>query len=122
MSTPASSRHLRDLLEARARQLRDEIAVKQRPGESEEHEVNDQKDTAGTRVLAEIGDAEVNRDLAELRQIASALERIDGGHYGQCSDCGKAIDPRRLVALPAATRCAACQGDEERRAAHTPHP
>lgn len=119
MNTPTSLRHLRDLLEARARQLRNEVASGQAHGESEPHEVSDQKDAAAARALAEVGGAEVERDLAELRQIALACERIDSGHYGECSDCGKAIDPRRLLALPAATRCAACQSDAERHASHS---
>lgn len=119
MNTPTSMRTLRDLLDARAQQLRHEVAAGQSRGDGEPHEVIDQKDTANARALAEVGGAEVERDLAELRQIARACERIDSGHYGECSDCGKAIDPRRLLAQPAATRCAACQGDVERQASHS---
>ncbi len=119
MNTPTSMRKVRELLDARARQLRQEVDAGQPRSSGEPHEVIDQKDTANASALAEVGGAEVERDLAELRQIALACERIDSGHYGECSDCGKAIDPRRLLALPASTRCAACQGDAERHALHT---
>ena len=119
MNIPTSMRKVRDLLDVRARQLRREVAAGQSRDDGTPHEVMDQKDTANARALAEVGSAEVERDLAELRQIAQACERIDSGHYGECSDCGQAIDPRRLLALPAATRCAVCQGGAERHASHT---
>lgn len=48
--------------------------------------------------------------LEEIRQIREALKRIADGSYGVCAQCGKAIDPRRLKALPTAIRCIACAG------------
>ncbi len=50
------------------------------------------------------------------RALAEARERIHGGGYGICADCGCRIPPRRLKALPTATLCVACQ--ERREAAH----
>jgi DnaK suppressor protein len=47
--------------------------------------------------------------VAELVAIAAALERLDLGTYGQCTDCGGAIASLRLQALPEAARCIACQ-------------
>lgn len=44
----------------------------------------------------------------ELRQINDAIERIDIGHYGFCSDCGAAIGAERLAALPYADTCIIC--------------
>lgn len=44
----------------------------------------------------------------EIGQIRMALLRIDNGTYGTCSQCGKAIDSKRLEARPIATRCIAC--------------
>jgi RNA polymerase-binding protein DksA len=51
-----------------------------------------------------------NSKLQEIRQIREALQRIGQGSYGVCAQCGEAIDPRRLKALPTATRCIACAG------------
>jgi|SRR5208282_2102353 len=48
--------------------------------------------------------------LQEIRQIREALQRIGQGSYGVCAQCGEAIDPRRLRALPTATRCISCAG------------
>jgi len=58
------------------------------------------------------GDAEfalTERETAALGDIAAALERLDLGTYGQCTDCGGAISSVRLQALPEAARCIACQ-------------
>ena len=46
----------------------------------------------------------------EIRQIREALRRIAQGGYGICVQCGEPIDPKRLKALPTATRCIACAG------------
>lgn len=49
-----------------------------------------------------------NSELQEIRQIQLALKRIAEGTYGTCANCGEAIDPKRLKALPTATRCISC--------------
>jgi len=49
-----------------------------------------------------------NSELDEIRQILEALKRISEGTYGICVHCGAPIDPKRLNALPTATRCISC--------------
>jgi len=49
-----------------------------------------------------------NSEVQEIRQIQGALKRIAEGTYGVCAKCGEDIDPRRLEALPTATRCISC--------------
>jgi len=44
-----------------------------------------------------------------LEPIEEALERLDDGTYGHCTDCGSAIGSARLLALPYARRCLSCQ-------------
>ena len=44
----------------------------------------------------------------ELRQINDAIERIDIGHFGFCSECGAAIGAERLAALPYIDTCIVC--------------
>jgi DnaK suppressor protein len=48
-------------------------------------------------------------ETAELGDIEAALERLDAGTYGQCTDCGVTIPPARLNAYPTAKRCIDCQ-------------
>jgi DnaK suppressor protein len=43
-----------------------------------------------------------------LRDINSALEKIEKGGYGICENCGKEIDQERLQALPEAKTCLKC--------------
>lgn len=59
---------------------------------------------------------ERERDLALLSEFRGELEanedaavRLATGRYGWCEDCEQPIDRARLVAVPAATRCKACQ-------------
>jgi RNA polymerase-binding protein DksA len=50
----------------------------------------------------------VNSENQEIQQIGEALKRIAEGTYGVCAQCGVDIDPKRLKALPNATRCISC--------------
>jgi DnaK suppressor protein len=52
-------------------------------------------------------------ETAELGDIDAALERIDAGTYGQCTDCGVTSPPARLSAYPTAKRCIVCQTRKE---------
>jgi DnaK suppressor protein len=65
-------------------------------------------------------DSERGRDISimEMRnrvrqQIDEALARLEEGTYGLCSDCGVEISEKRLLAVPFARRCVACQEKEE---------
>jgi len=46
--------------------------------------------------------------LEEIGDIRRTLLRIDQGQYGKCQNCGGAIAPARLAALPTASSCMAC--------------
>jgi RNA polymerase-binding transcription factor DksA len=46
-------------------------------------------------------------------QIRAALQRLDDGTYGVCTDCGAAISEARLSVRPEAARCVACQAKAE---------
>ena len=50
-----------------------------------------------------------------LGEIDAALQRIENGTYGTCTNCGSQIPEERLEALPWATLCIGCQRDRERR-------
>ena len=45
----------------------------------------------------------------QLLDINRALERIDEGAYGICTNCGQPIQAERLEALPWAELCIDCQ-------------
>ena len=50
-----------------------------------------------------------------LAEIDAALQRIDEGSFGRCTNCGKEIAPARLEARPWATLCIDCQRSREGR-------
>ena len=78
------------------------------------HEVADFKDAAVEESIATIDNAQAAHAAAELAQVHAALRRLAEGAYGDCIDCGDAIDLRRLLALPATPYCAPCQSVHER--------
>lgn len=45
---------------------------------------------------------------ARYNHVVSALARIEDGLYGNCKDCGNAIEGDRLDANPAADTCTTC--------------
>jgi len=45
----------------------------------------------------------------QLTQIDEALLRIEHDEYGACQNCEKAINPKRLAAIPWARYCLDCQ-------------
>ena len=45
-----------------------------------------------------------------LNDVDDALQRIEGGTYGNCIDCEKDIPKGRLEVYPAAKRCVTCKG------------
>ena len=47
-------------------------------------------------------------------QIERALDRIEAGSYGLCSNCGEPIAVERLEALPQAVDCLDCRRKAER--------
>jgi DnaK suppressor protein len=50
-----------------------------------------------------------------LSEIDSALQRIDDGSYGRCTNCSREIPSARLEARPWATLCIDCQRSREGR-------
>lgn len=58
----------------------------------------------GDEVLESLG----QHELAELRRIDAALERVANGTYGECQKCGDDILPERLDLLPATPFCKNC--------------
>jgi hypothetical protein len=58
--------------------------------------------------LGQLGDAEI----AELREIHTALERIERGIFGRCESCQSPVEEERLEHLPWERHCASCRGEE----------
>ena len=57
----------------------------------------------------------VSRLVERARRLRLALKRVSDGEYGVCAECGGAIPPRRLQAVPDAATCVTCQERLERQ-------
>ena len=56
----------------------------------------------------------IHRGSQKLEAINRALERIRGGTYGRCAECGAEIPEERLEYLPTTSLCLTCQSLKER--------
>jgi RNA polymerase-binding transcription factor len=85
-------------------------------------QVTDLGDEALADLLSDLDNAEVARDMREIRALDAALARVADGSYGECAECGGDIGPERLRAYPTALRCIRCQEVYEKTHAHPAEP
>jgi DnaK suppressor protein len=109
----ATAPRINQCLRDRAVQLRGVLQA-EAPAARDFHEVMDFKDVATQETLAAVDEVQAAHAAHELSQVLGALRRVADRTYGDCIDCGDAIDPRRLSALPATAYCTACQAVHER--------
>jgi len=112
-------RRLRERLDAREAQLREEIRAVEAesgdaPGSAPHGQVEDIGEQGEERIRGAVRHAEKERDIEELRAVEAAKERMVQGSYGLCVDCGAEIPLNRLEVQPAARRCVPCQERFER--------
>jgi RNA polymerase-binding transcription factor DksA len=124
MLTPEQLGKLRAMIDERREALESEIHRDAARSRDEPYrllagEVSDTGDAASADLISDVDNAELSRDLQELRALETAQERIDSGSYGSCLDCGGEIEFERLLAQPTALRCFDCERVHERTYAHT---
>ena len=56
----------------------------------------------------------LDRESNLLRNVRSALRRIEEGTFGICAHCEEDISPKRLAAVPWAPYCIQCQEQADR--------
>jgi DnaK suppressor protein len=84
---------------------RDGIAIEKSADQMDEIQYASERDLAIQNV---------DRESALLRQVQGALRRIHNGSFGTCIECEWAISPKRLAAVPWASRCIKCQEAADR--------
>ena len=84
--------------------------------------VTDTADRAAAYLLSDVDQAEVTRDLLEVRELEAARARLEDGSFGTCADCGLEIAFERLRVNQGATRCVDCQRVHEKTYAHPAEP
>lgn len=78
-----------------------------------EVETMDTGDKASSSYTKEFMFSRSNTDRRVLKMIQDAMERMEEGTYGECANCGKPVEPKRLEAVPWTPYCIACQELEE---------
>jgi DnaK suppressor protein len=100
-----------DILDRRAVELvqvlrkRDGIAIEKSADQMDEIQHASERDLAMRNV---------DRESSLLREVKAALRRIHDGSFGTCMECESAISPKRLAAVPWASRCIQCQDATDR--------
>ena len=79
----------------------------------DEKPVGDRVDDASLDLEVDSTYSIAEHEAQELRLIDVALEKIAGGTYGICEECGERIEKPRLKALPYAVLCLKCKQAEE---------
>jgi RNA polymerase-binding transcription factor DksA len=77
------------------------------------HEIERRLDHAGEMFDRELDDSLGDNAGQLVREIDTALARIDDGAYGTCARCGRPIPEERLEAVPYAVLCLDCKRLEE---------
>ena len=111
---PAEQEELAAGLIRQARQLRAEIAE----CEAAEGDIRAdcELDVADSGVRRGFEDqllTQVNRARQELARTEGALTRLRDGSFGVCPHCSRPVGRERLLAMPTAELCVACQSQRE---------
>jgi RNA polymerase-binding transcription factor DksA len=61
------------------------------------------------RLHAHKAESEEPAIAGELSQVMQALEALHSGRYGDCTECGEAIDLDRLLRQPHKMQCPHCE-------------
>lgn len=117
--TTQQTRELTHLISSRREALISELREDARKARAERFgevagEVPDSGDQSVAALIADLDEAELGRDIDELRGLEAARERLASGGYGACGDCGRDIGFERLRATPSAIRCIDCQTRHEK--------
>lgn len=75
----------------------------------DDSETPDPVDLAVRNYSKNVALAVSENESRQLTQIDEALLRIEDDEYGLCQNCEKAINPKRLAAIPWARYCLDCQ-------------
>lgn len=125
--TSDQTKELHEIIEQRhaalLRELREDAArARDEPYAEHAGPAPDSGDESVATLMADLEQADITRDLDEFRALEAARDRVRGGDYGTCVDCGGDIGFERLKAFPAAVRCVTCQQRHEKTFGGEPKP
>lgn len=113
MLTPQKKEYFRDLLNQRFHELLNEVN-KTVTGMSNLHDnFPDPTDRASLESDRNFTLRIRERERMLIGKIREALDRIEGGTFGICQECGEEISEERLKARPVTTLCINCKKKQE---------
>ena len=99
----------------RLRQMGGAVAVEELPGPiGDNSPFADEVDEIQANEGREIGFATRTLLVERVHRLRAALDHLREGDYGTCVECGEAIAPARLHAVPEVETCVRCQDRIER--------
>ena len=116
MSKASSSTGVQEILETKQAELMG--VLRKHDGITIEKSA-DQMDEIQHATERDLAIRNVDRESTLLRQVKAALQRLHNGTFGTCADCEETISPKRLTAVPWATRCIKCQETADREGQET---
>lgn len=100
---------------ARLRHLDGTVAVEDLPGPiGANSPFADEVDAIHASESREIGFATRELLVERVNRLSMALDRLNEGQYGACTECSEPISPARLHAMPEVQTCIRCQDRLER--------
>ena len=112
--TKTELNHFKKILEAKQDEL--EQIVRNRDAITIEKSA-DALDEVQHAAERELAIRNLDRESNLLRNVRSALRRIEEGSFGVCLHCEEDISPKRLAAVPWAPFCIQCQEQADRNQA-----
>jgi len=106
----------RDILLARRKQLAGDVQGLEAEAFSDETNIvssNHLADSSFEQYEQEFNISMIENETEELKEIGRALEKIDGGKFGICENCGIDISIERLKAMPYTRICIHCRSKFE---------
>jgi len=123
--TPDQKRLLETALQAQRSRLEGELALQlggtDRITHAREQLLQDTDGETAHEADREVDLARSDATLQALREVDTALQRLQDPGFGQCADCGAAIAFERLRLSPQVTRCISCQSAAEARGGGAHH-
>ncbi len=104
---------LKDILEQKESELLHELKVRDGIAIEKSADHMDEIQYASERDLAILN---AHRESKVLREVKAAIRRVQDGTIGICIECDQEINPKRLAAVPWASRCVHCQDAADRAA------
>lgn len=81
-------------------------------------DLSEEGDLAASVINQQVSFSMRNRELAKLRKIEEALERLENGSFGICDECDEEIGKKRLTNQPWTTLCITHAEEMERENQH----